>query len=395
MERAKALERRETGKLTEILKTIDDMKPNMEKVKVEGAKESFKKIVDLINLLKKDRDETRIAWRKALDEKEQAVVRLTTNGDLAKKLEISEGNIIAAIENQKECFRKEMIEMIEPPETHTGGATEDKNKEEMKWTDIVKRNVKATKEKSKPGPTVTKPKMRAKPPAIMVNVAKEDFPALAKKIRDNVNGDTIGNRVIGMHQAKAGGLLIEIRGNQEDMEKVRAEISRSAGPEVEVRSLQQRRLIEIRDMDEWTTKEEALDAILRVTGTGAESIKILSLRKTYGGSQAAVVSTSIDAAEKLLKEERIRVGWISCRVREAENKLRCFRCLAIGHMSKDCNGPDRSHSCRRCGEQGHKAFGCPASTECIKAFEKTLAAGGANKGVRVATNTVESSKRND
>jgi len=90
-------------------------------------------------------------------------------------------------------------------------------------------------------------RVRSRPAAILVDVKPEDFPALAKKIRGGVDHVAIGDRVIGMRQAKAGGLLIEVRGDVSQVEAVRTEIARSAGEDVTVKTLQQNSLLEIRD----------------------------------------------------------------------------------------------------------------------------------------------------
>jgi len=56
-------------------------------------------------------------------------------------------------------------------------------------------------------------------------------------------------------------LLIEVCGDHKKVETVRAEIARLAGSEVAVRSLQRRRLVEIRDLDEWMVKEEVSETV--------------------------------------------------------------------------------------------------------------------------------------
>jgi len=97
-----------------------------------------------------------------------------------------------------------------------------------------------------------------------------DFLELAKKIRGGVNQTVIEDSVVGMRQANSGGLLIEVRGDQTQIEVVRAEVARSAGPEVDVRSLQQKALVEMRDLDQWTSSAEVLDAVVDLTSIGKE-----------------------------------------------------------------------------------------------------------------------------
>ncbi|KAL4082651.1 hypothetical protein QTP88_029712 [Uroleucon formosanum] len=137
------------------------------------------------------------------------------------------------------------------------------------------------------------PRGRARPQAIIVDVNAVDFPALATKIRGGVDRRVIGDSITGMRQAKSGGLLIEVRGDQVQFEAVRAEISRSAGSEVEVRALQQRVMVEVRDLDQWSTVTEVAEATASATGTPTEQLRVFSLRKRYGGSQSVLSSLLI------------------------------------------------------------------------------------------------------
>jgi len=131
--------------------------------------------------------------------------------------------------------------------------------------------------------------------------------------------------------------------------------------------------MEIRDVDQWATPDEVAEALSSSSGLGRETIKVLNMRKRYGGTQVAIVLMPTTAADGLLTSGRLRVGMVSCRVRMAKNKVRCFRCLTFGHMSKDCEGPDRSQCCRRCGVAGHRAISCSASAQAISDFARMVA----------------------
>lgn len=152
------------------------------------------------------------------------------------------------------------------------------------WTEVVKkkRNTshKPTMPDDLPGNVVTKvqgktqhPRVLSGPSALLVEVKADDFPALASKIRGGVDPTVIGDSVMGMRQAKSGGLLIEVRGGQTRLDAVKAEIARTADSEVAVRTLQQRALIEIRDLNQRSSSEEVLEEVANATGTGEETLK--------------------------------------------------------------------------------------------------------------------------
>jgi len=122
------------------------------------------------------------------------------------------------------------------------------------WTDVVRnkseKKGKGDKQIAKPAEPALTQHRGTHPPAILVDVSREDFPELAKKIRGVVCRDIIGNCIAGMKQSKSGSPLIKVRGNTDKVSMVRAEIARSAAAEIGVRTLQQRELLEVRDLDQ-------------------------------------------------------------------------------------------------------------------------------------------------
>jgi len=245
------------------------------------------------------------------------------------------------------------------------------------WVEVVKKG-KASKTKgSATAPPLTEAPghtVKQRPPAILINTSTSDFPELLKKIRGGVNREVIDEHVVGMRQTKSGSLLMELRGDQQQIEAVHAEVSKTAGANVEVKSLQQKTMVEIRDLDQWTDGEEVACALVADTGVNRDELKVVSVSKRFGGTQAALVTVPTAACQKLLAHGRIRVGLVNCRVRQGQMRVRCFRCLSFGHMSKECVGPDRSACCRRCGTSGHRAAGCEATSQQAKAFEAMLGA---------------------
>lgn len=180
-------------------------------------------------------------------------------------------------------------------------------------------------------------------------------------------------------------MLIELKGDQQKIEAVRAEVSRTAGAGIEVRSLQQKVMVKVRDLDQWTDGEEVAGAVAAETGIDRDALKVISIRKRFGGTQTALVMAPATACHKMLAHGRLRVGLVNCRVIQGDPRVRCFRCLSFGHMSKKCDGPDRSASCRRCGTPDHVAAACGASSQEAKIFEAKLSGNAVNSiGVVVA-----------
>jgi len=109
-----------------------------------------------------------------------------------------------------------------------------------------------------------------------------------------------------------------------------------------------------------------------VTGVPRENVQVIGLRRDFGGSQVTVAVLPVGAAQKLVQKGRARIGLVNCRVRPGQTRTRCFRCLAMGHVSKSCTGPDRSTCCRRCGALGHRPKDCDAERGVAATFSKIL-----------------------
>lgn len=284
-------------------------------------------------------------------------------------------SILESMVHEVQALRKE-VSAIRTAQDQSGGDAADTGT----WVDVVKRKGKAKATATAAPPTnapdvrpqPTGPTVRQRPPAILVNVSADGFPELVKRIRGGVNQTVLGDSVVGMRQAKSGGMLIEVRSDQARVEAIRAEVAKSAGSEADVRALQQRALIEVCDLDQWTSSIVVHEEVCRSTGALQEAVKVISLRKGFGDSHILLVSLPLSDSRGLASSGRLRVGMISCRVKMAESKVRCFRFLAYGHTSKACDGPDRTACCRRCGETGHKAARCSATDLDASTFARVL-----------------------
>ncbi|CAI6375411.1 unnamed protein product [Macrosiphum euphorbiae] len=217
----------------------------------------------------------------------------------------------------------------------------------------------------------TKQRARVRPAAIMIDVDnQEEFPALAQKIKSGIN---VGDNITSMRKTKSGGLLLEVRGDQSVVDTVRSEVARVSGDAAHVRLLLQRSLVEIRDIDSWSCKEDISGTIARDAGIPEVSVNVVSLRSTYGGSQTALVLLPMGPANGIITRGRIKISVVSCRVRLAERRrARCFNCCVYDHEAKDCKGIDRRKCCRRCGESGHFAKACEAAPTSAAEFRKKL-----------------------
>lgn len=103
-------------------------------------------------------------------------------------------------------------------------------------------------------------------------------------------------------------------------------------------SLQQRTMIEIKDLDQWTVTEEVADVVADATGASHDTTRVISLRKGYGRTQTAFALLLTALCQKVIGH-RLRVGMVNCRIRQGEQKTRCYCCLSFGHVFSECKFP--------------------------------------------------------
>lgn len=301
--------------------------------------------------------------------------------EVTTKIDCGTDSALIDIAQEIKELRKEVRD-IRSTQGHSGGYVDGGS-----WTEVVKKRppakelraeqVVATQPSQSSGlapdnQRVRSTRTRTRPLALVVDVgSNEDFPALAQKIK-GMDSNTVGNTITGMRKTKNGGLLLEVRGDQSAVDLVRTEVSRTAG-NVGVRLLQQRSMLEIRDIDVWSDRGVVADSIAREAKVPIDMVNVVGLRSVYGRSQTALVLLPTNHANSIVAGGRLKISVVSCRVRLAEKrKGRCYKCLAFDHEAKECKGADRTSSCRRCGNQGHYAKDCAAEALEADAFSNLL-----------------------
>ncbi|XP_015123514.1 uncharacterized protein LOC107045695 [Diachasma alloeum] len=157
--------------------------------------------------------------------------------------------------------------------------------------------------------------------------------------------------------------------------QLRSAIADLLGQEADVLSKEPREDIEIKDIDEDTSKEDVLEALQRAVGEehqmGPETIQ--SMRKAYGGTQTACLTLTSAAVKKILGEDnhgKIKIGWVNCRIRRVQRLVKCFKCWHYGHLASKCRSAvDRSKLCARSAGDGHKAKDCKKDPRCALCTE--------------------------
>lgn len=191
----KQLEGKDSGLLRMLKAEVESLKEISKRTQVKGLKESVDQVLNIIGSIEQNNIEMRavrsqVAGNKLMvvDAKKVATIFAHNLSTVVK----DSAEVKAAVANIQTTLEAQSVKMHKMAERgkHTG------------WTEVVKSKKKDRGDKpaTKPVEQVSSQRRGIRPPAILVDVSKEDFPEFAKKIRGGASRDVIGNRIVGMRQ---------------------------------------------------------------------------------------------------------------------------------------------------------------------------------------------------
>jgi hypothetical protein len=242
-----------------------------------------------------------------------------------------------------------------------GGSGHDTN-----WT-LVKRRIRRRRERP------------PRPDALEITTSGNlTYAEILKNMKSNPELKELGENVTRIRKTDKGSLLLQLGktagGNTPALQ---ASLAGILGNDVGVKILKETDevLMEIKDIDEITTKEEVFQSVVaKFDDEKVLSMSIIkSLRKAYGETQIAVVGLPKVVARRMAEAGKIRIGWVICRIREKTTPLRCYKCLDFGHRSRVCRSlVDRSKCCYKCGGEGHISRNCTNNANCMLCLERGI-----------------------
>ncbi len=211
---------------------------------------------------------------------------------------------------------------------------------------------------------------------IIKQTGDKSYAEMLKQIKESEDLKELGSKVQKIRRTQAGELLIVMdKGASDKTTEFRSALTNTLEKVAEIKCRTHELLLEVRDLDEISTKEEIIRAIQEQVDTtvSVNSDSIKSLRKSYNYTQSALISLPVTLARAVLEKGKLRIGWVICRVREKVYPSKCFKCWQTGHQARNCKSTtDRSKNCRKCGETGHFAKNCTNEFKCFLCSEKGL-----------------------
>ncbi|XP_053975327.1 uncharacterized protein LOC128874492 [Hylaeus volcanicus] len=185
---------------------------------------------------------------------------------------------------------------------------------------------------------------------VMQPAAGKSYADVLGKIRRQVRPEETETELRQIRKTQRGGVLVELA-RCKDQRALQEAIKAAVGEDAEVRALVPRMRVEICDLDCCTTGEEVRAPVAQTLG---DQLK---------GELKVAIEEAVSI--RLIARNRIKIGWINCRVRRCVEVTKCFKCLGYGHTKRDCKGPDRSNACWRCGKDRHKSNDCTSPPRCM------------------------------
>jgi hypothetical protein len=191
----------------------------------------------------------------------------------------------------------------------------------------------------------------------------KSFVEIVKRLKRDV--PEAGNvDIVSVRRNKAGNVEVRAR---DPGKKLLESINSLSG--VQSREKIRYSFLHVKGMDATVTGAEIEAAIVQTLCCANGVVEVTSVRPAYGDSQKATLKLPSELAQQLLRREKVRIGWVMCKVTMRIEQQRCYRCWHIGHVAQKCGGVDRRLLCFNCGEEGHKADGCTSSPKCLNCGE--------------------------
>ncbi|XP_073963049.1 uncharacterized protein [Choristoneura fumiferana] len=255
---------------------------------------------------------------------------------------------------------------------------------EPSWTEVVRRKAKpkaAKHQEAKPTAvpkaiTKTKPASSRvltapKSSAVVVTLKPEanvTYLSALQKVTTSLRLAEVGIESVRVRKSATGARLIEVPGASSGRaaDDLAQKIEGLIGDVATVHRPVKTADLRVTGFDESVTSEDIKTAVVLKGGCSIDQVKVGPIRLLSSGMGSALLRCPVTAANALIKDGKILVGWSAAHIKALEPQpMRCYRCMGTGHTRALCPSPiDRGDLCYRCSRPGHKSAECEAEPFC-------------------------------
>jgi len=271
--------------------------------------------------------------------------------------------------SQARAYGNSQQETAKKKENETG--TPHQGQETQSWTKVTRKRTPAKTTGKSLGQNPKIPRKLLSDSIAVKPENGETYSGILKEIKEKVDIESIGSQVASITESRSGEILIRLKPEDKKREELLEALKANLGERAAIRGLVRHDDLDVQDLYGVTTEAEVETCIKSILGLALDdtSIKTKSIRQTYAGTQRATVRLRSTDALKLVKNGRIKIGWVYAKVRLKTTATRCFKCLGYGHTKYACKGPDRTNACSLCSSVSHKASDCKSSPNCVACMD--------------------------
>lgn len=166
------------------------------------------------------------------------------------------------------------------------------------------------------------------------NTQAETYAEILKKVKSNIDIEKLDIRDTRIRRTATGSLLTQIGGenSKHQADALADEMRRVVGEDAMLGRPCRKADIKISGLDEDTTVEDVVDAIMKYGEYNTADIKAGVIRRNRLGEGDVWVKCPWTCAKELCRGGRIKIGWVGARVYMLEQAPRqCFRCFRAGN----------------------------------------------------------------
>lgn len=223
----------------------------------------------------------------------------------------------------------------------------------------------------------SKAKANKHEPVIIIKPKNSGQSNITTKEEVKKNFDPSKLEISGLRNISKGGVVLECR-NKDKINEVKEEVSKKLGENYDI-SLPKKRSpkLKIIGLTENLSASEMREKILAQNtflDVETANIKVLHVQQSKNRNANYFAYVEVDGPSyiKILREEKLNIGWDRCRVYEAVGVTRCYKCSGFNHKATECRS---EKACPRCAGP-HDLRECKADNDkircinCVKTTDK-------------------------